>query len=193
MIVNWIRRMRPVPAPNGNQYAKGNKGGGRKSTYRPEFAAQAEQLCQMGFTDQMLGDFFGVSESTINRWKLEHEEFLGALKVGKEVADDAVERAVFQAIIGFARKEEKVIGSGEDAHVVEFDKYYPPQAGVGLRWLAARRPAQYRENREPDQKSELLGLLGASMERMRDNAIRKKQEQASAQGDSVKACQTTGT
>ena len=167
-----------MPAPKGNQYATGNKGGGRKSTYRPEYADQAERLCQMGFTDQMLGDFFGVNESTINRWKLEHEEFLQALRVGKEVADDAVERAVFQAIIGFSRKEQKVVGSGEDAHVVEFEKYYPPQSGVGLKWLAVRRPEGYRENSEPDQKSEVLGVLGAMMERMREDAILKKQEQA---------------
>jgi hypothetical protein len=168
-----------MPAPKGNQHAKGNKGGGRKSSYRAEFAAQAELLCQMGFTDQMLGDFFGVSESTINRWKPEREEFLGALRVGKEVADDAVERAVFQAIIGFSRKEQKVVGSGEDAYVIEIEKYYPPQAGVGLRWLSVRRPEQYRENRELDEKGEVGGVLAAMMERMRDNAIRKKAEQAS--------------
>lgn len=180
LIVNWIWRMRAVPAPKGNQHAKGNKGGGRKSSYRAEYAEQAEQLCQMGFTDQMLGDFFGVNESTINRWKLQHQEFLQALRVGKEVADDAVERAVFQAIIGFSRREQKVVGSGEDAYVIEIEKYYPPQAGVGIRWLSARRPEQYRENREePDEKSEVGGIMAAMMERMRDNAIRRKAEQAS--------------
>jgi hypothetical protein len=80
----------------------------------------------MGFTDQMLGDFFGVNESTINRWKLEHEEFLQVLRVGKEVADDAVERAVFSSIVGFTRKEQKLVGSGEDAYVIEVEKYYLP-------------------------------------------------------------------
>jgi hypothetical protein len=167
-----------MPASKGNQYAKGNKGGGRKSSYRPEDARQAAKLCEMGFTDQMLGDFFGVNESTINRWKLEHEEFLQALRVGKEVADDAVERAVFLSIVGFARKEQKVVGSGEDAHVIEIERYYPPQAGAGLRWLAARRPEQYREKREPEETLELSDLLRASMEHMREQAILKRQEQA---------------
>jgi transposase-like protein len=97
-----------MPAPNGNQYARGNKGGkGGSQKYRPEYAERAAKLCQFGFTDKNLADFFGVSESTLNRWKLAYEEFMGALKVGKEVADDAVERATFLAIIGFTKTIKK--------------------------------------------------------------------------------------
>jgi hypothetical protein len=170
--------MTAVPAPKGNEYAKGNKGGGRKSVYRPEYAEQAAKLCEMGFTDQMLGGFFGVNESTINRWKLEHEEFLQALRVGKEVADDAVERAVFLSIIGFTRKEQKLVGSGEDAHVIEVEKYYPPQPGAGLKWLAVRRPEQYREKREPEETHTLHEGLRAAMEEMRERAMLRRAEQA---------------
>jgi hypothetical protein len=36
-----------VPAPKGNKFAVGNKGG-RPSKYRPEYAEQAEQLCRRG-------------------------------------------------------------------------------------------------------------------------------------------------
>jgi hypothetical protein len=167
-----------MPALKGNQYARGNKGGGRKSSYKPEYAEQAARLCEMGFADQMLGDFFGVNESTINRWKLEHEEFLQALRVGKEVADDAVERAVFSSIVGFTRKEQKLIGSGEDARVEEVEKYFPPQPGVGLKWLAVRRPEQYREKREPEETHTLHEGLRAAMEDMRERARLRKAEQA---------------
>ena len=45
-----------MSAPKGNQNAKGNKGGGRKTSYKPEYAEQAQKLCAIaGFTDQMLG------------------------------------------------------------------------------------------------------------------------------------------
>ena len=173
-----------MPAPKGNEYAKGNRGGGRKSNYRAEYAEQAKKLCQMGFTDQMLGAFFGVNESTINRWKLEHEEFLQALRVGKAVADDAVERAVFQAIVGHTRTEQKLIGSGEEARIIEVEKYYPPQAGAGLKWLAARRPEQYRDKREPEDDNgdphTLItpDVLRAGMMVMREEAIQKRRDQA---------------
>jgi hypothetical protein len=67
-----------MPARKGNQYANANKGGGRPEKYRPEYAEQARKLCQLGFTDEGLANFFGVDERTINRWKIEREEFLSA-------------------------------------------------------------------------------------------------------------------
>jgi putative SOS response-associated peptidase YedK len=46
-----------MSAPKGNQNAKGNKGGGRKTSYKPEYAEQAQKLCAIaGFTDQMLAE-----------------------------------------------------------------------------------------------------------------------------------------
>src|SRR5262249_36037222 len=98
-----------MPAPNGNQHAKGNKGGkGGPVKYKPEFAKQAQKLCEAGWTDQQLAEFFAVDERTINRWKAEHVEFMSALKVGKDVADDIVERATFLAIVGHTKKVKKI-------------------------------------------------------------------------------------
>ena len=142
-----------MPAPKGNQNAKGNKGGkGGPDKYRPEYAEQARKLCNMGFTDADLGDFFGVDERTINRWKLDHVEFMSALCMGKEVADNVVERATFLGITGFTRRVKKVIGSGKNARVEEVEEFYPPNPGVGLRWLAARKPEVYREKSETTPK-----------------------------------------
>jgi hypothetical protein len=70
-----------MPAPKGNQNAKGNRGG-RPTLYKPAYAAQAAKACQAGFTDQELADLFGVAVSTISAWKAEHVEFSDALKPG---------------------------------------------------------------------------------------------------------------
>src|SRR5829696_6320666 len=83
-----------MPAPKGNQNAKGNRGG-RRTLYKPAYAAQAAKACQAGFTDQELADLFGVAVSTISAWKAEHVEFSDALKAGKAEADDRVERALY--------------------------------------------------------------------------------------------------
>jgi hypothetical protein len=54
-----------MAAPKGNKFAKGNKGGGGPTAYKPHYATQAIKACQAGFTDRELGVLFGVSEATI--------------------------------------------------------------------------------------------------------------------------------
>jgi hypothetical protein len=130
-------------APKGNQNAKGNKGGGRNTSYKPEYAHQAQRLCAVaGFTDKKLAEFFGVSEMTINRWKLKHVEFLLAMKAGKSVFDDLVERAVVQGITGYYVEEvEEVHANG---HFRKMRSWVPGNPMLGLRWLALRRPEEFR-------------------------------------------------
>jgi hypothetical protein len=75
-----------MPAPKGNKFAVGNKGG-RPSKYRPDYAEQAEQLCRGGAINEGLADFFGVDVVTIHRWSRAHPEFARALSKGKLVVD----------------------------------------------------------------------------------------------------------
>jgi hypothetical protein len=47
-------------------------------------------------TQFLLGDLariFGVSDATIDNWKVRHPDFLGSLKAGKEEADTRVEQS----------------------------------------------------------------------------------------------------
>ena len=127
-----------MPAPKGNKNAKGNKGGGTKSSYRPEYAEQAQKLCAIaGFTDQKLAEFFEVSEMTINRWKLAHVEFALALKAGKSVTDDLVERAVLQGITGYYVEIEEMNNEGI---VRKIKKWIAGNPGVGMKWLRFEGP-----------------------------------------------------
>src|SRR3982074_2871228 len=49
-------------------------GPGRPSLYKPEFAAQAFELCLAGATNRDLADTFDVGHSTIDNWLLKHPE-----------------------------------------------------------------------------------------------------------------------
>lgn len=97
-----------MPAPKGNQYAKGNKGGGRPTVYKPQFAIMAQKACEAGFTDQEIADLFGVSETTVNGWKIKHPEFSLALKAGKSPADDRVERSLYHRAVGYEHDSVKI-------------------------------------------------------------------------------------
>ncbi|MCV5625819.1 hypothetical protein OFN31_29725, partial [Escherichia coli] len=48
--------------------------------YQEAYAEQARKLCLLGYTDAELADFFEVSESTINKWKLDYPKFSESIK-----------------------------------------------------------------------------------------------------------------
>ena len=126
-----------MPAPKGNQYAKGNKGG-RRTKYKPEFAETAQKLCaRCGFTDAQLAEWFQVSPRTINEWKLKHPEFSQSLRAGKAETDDLVERSTLEHITGYYVEVEELDRLGQK-HALK--RWIPGNAHAGLKWLAARRP-----------------------------------------------------
>lgn len=121
---------------------------GRPSSYKPEFAAQAEKLCALGATDMELADFFEVDVRTIYRWKHDNDQFCQALKVGKDVLDDRVERSLYQRAVGYSFNSEKIFhfqGVITRADTVE---HVPPDTGAAMSWLKNRRGEQWREKVE---------------------------------------------
>src|SRR5262249_16235513 len=137
-----------MPAPKGNQYARGNKGG-RPTKYKPEFAEIAEKLCaKCAFTDTQLADWFEVSVRTINEWKLKHQIFAEALKIGKAETDDLIERGTVAGITGYYVTEDEMDRFG---NVRQLRKWISGNPHAGMKWLAARRPEQYRERKKDKQ------------------------------------------
>lgn len=118
---------------------------GRPSKYRPEFVEQARKLALLGAIDREIADFFGIAESTLNNWKLEHPEFLESLKSGKEVADDRVERSLYHRAIGYSHDAVKMFQAGGEVISESYVEHYPPDTTAAIFWLKNRRPAQWRD------------------------------------------------
>ncbi len=73
----------------------------RPSKYKPEYTELAGNLALLGLTDAEMAGFFGVVESTLNKWKLDYPEFSESLKEGKEPADGKVARKLYtEALAG---------------------------------------------------------------------------------------------
>jgi hypothetical protein len=131
-----------MPAPKGNRFAKGNKGG-RPSKYKPEYAETAQKLCaRLGFTDEQLADWFEVEVRTIHRWRAEIDEFCQACRVGKSETDNLVERAAVQHMTGYYVTVEELDKFGV---VRKLRKWIPGNAHAAMKWLSARRPQVYRD------------------------------------------------
>jgi hypothetical protein len=131
-----------VAAPRGNQYAKGNKGG-RPTSYMAHYAKQAKELCERGATNGELARFFGVSVFTIRAWRMQYEEFATAVRVGKQVADERVEQALFERAIGYDFDCD--IGCGKSVI-----RHIPPDVAAIKVWLFNRRPDRWKDLQKSD-------------------------------------------
>ncbi len=133
--------------------------GGRPSPYRDEFPAQAKKLCLLGATDLQLADFFGVSESTINNWKIDHPRFLESLKAGKEDADAMVAQRLYSRALGYKHNAVKILtvargdNQGSEVEQVPYVERYPPDTTAAIFWLKNRRPDVWRDRQNLDVTS----------------------------------------
>jgi hypothetical protein len=120
---------------------------GRPSSYDPDFARQAEKLATLGATDQEIADFFDIDVRTVYRWKHEHEEFCQALKAGKDIADERVERSLYQKAIGYEQDEVKIFmpGGASEPVYAPFRAKIAPDTTAAIFWLKNRRSQEWRE------------------------------------------------
>ena len=122
---------------------------GRPTEYRDDYSRQAAKLSELGATDQELADFFEVHVSTVYRWKHDHPEFCDALKIGKEVADNRVERSLYQRAIGYEQEEVKIFmpGGADNPVYAPFRAKIAPDVTAAIFWLKNRRSQEWRDAR----------------------------------------------
>ena len=152
-----------MPAPKGNKHAKGNKGGGRPSKYKKEYAAMAERIALLGATDAELAAVFNVGETTINAWKKAHVEFSEALKKGKVFADARVAERLFNRALGYSHPEDKIFNNNGEPMVVPTTKHYPPDTTACIFWLKNRQKDQWRDKQEHELTGKDSGPLEISI------------------------------
>jgi len=123
---------------------------GRPTKFREEFIEQARKLCQLGATDIEIADFFDVEVRTIYRWKADNDAFCQSLKAGKEVADERVERSLFQKATGYEQDEVKIFmpANAEAPVYAPFRAKVAPDTTAAIFWLKNRRPDLWRDKTE---------------------------------------------
>ena len=129
------------------------KGRGRPTKWRPEYAGQAKVACRLGATDKDLAELFGVCEQTINVWKESQPEFLESLKA-KELSDSLVEQALYKRALGAKVKEQKPVNIDGVVSYEEVEKEYPPDTGACVVWLANRQPKRWKKDPKGDEEQE---------------------------------------
>jgi hypothetical protein len=95
-----------------------------------------------------------------------HEDFSAACTVGKQAADDLVERRCYNRAVGYTFEAEKVFmpaGATEPVYA-PYREHVPPDVGAARFWLQKRRPEQWGEkqvNHVPSDDLPLTKLIAA--------------------------------
>jgi transposase-like protein len=129
---------------------------GRPSEFREAFIERAKEMCINGATDAELAHEFDVSVTTLYNWRAKYPEFLQALKIPKSIADDRVERSLFERATGYTRESVKIF-CGKDGEItqVPFLEHVPPDATAMIFWLKNRRTAEWRDKTDLNVTGEL--------------------------------------
>ncbi len=122
-------------------------GVGRPTLYRHSFNEQVYKLCLAGLTDKKLADFFGISESTLNLWKVKHPEFMESMKSGKEIADAEVAASLYGRAIGYTYDAVHVSVFMGEVIITPIQKHVPPDVAAQRMWMKNRQG--WRDNPDP--------------------------------------------
>jgi len=83
-------------------------------------------MCELGATDDEVAKALGVCVRTLYRWQSQHPEFCQALKAGKEVADNRIERALYHKAAGYTYDSEKIFQNNGEVVRVKIIEHVPP-------------------------------------------------------------------
>lgn len=120
-----------------------------------------------GLTDKNISEKIGISESTFYDWKNKYSEISEALKKNKAIADIEVENALHKKAVGFketvkrpikVKRIEYVGGKKEKEYeeVIQAEEeiFVPPDTTAQIFWLKNRKPAEWRDKRDEEERRE---------------------------------------
>ena len=139
---------------------KAKKKTGRPSKYKAAYNKQAHKLCLLGATDKELADFFEVSESTLNLWKLKKRGFSESLKEAKEEADAKVVKSLYQRARGYEHEATHFSAYEGDVTATTYTKHYAPDTTACIFWLKNRD----KDNWKDRLSQELTGADGGPIQ-----------------------------
>lgn len=134
---------------------KGAKGSGRISTFDEAKIELIKYMCKIGKTNIEIAEELGCCEKTIYNWKKEHPLLLQTLNDWKHVADEKVERSLYERASGYTVKETKAFVIDGQIVTQEVDRHFPPDSTSMIFWLKNRKPKEWKDKREVESNGSI--------------------------------------
>ena len=130
---------------------------GRPTLYDPnKHPQEAEYYASEGLINQEIAQSLGIGTTTMREWRDKYPEFEAAIKRGKKVADDKVEKSLYKRAIGQYVEEVKTTSDGDKTIKIEKTQKYISDTTAMIFWLKNRCPDKWRDKKE----TELTGKDG---------------------------------
>lgn len=136
---------------------------GRPSHYDKISLDDVRKWASIGLSNEQISQLLNIDQSNFYIWQRDKQEFREALKGGKELPDDKIERSLFERASGYYHPEEKLFYDSNTGQVVSqiVLKHYPPDPTSMIFWLKNRRREQWRdqpkdESQQPQNVTQLL-------------------------------------
>ena len=123
---------------------------GRPTKYSQKVKKQIKSLVELGLTDAQVAKGIGITEQTLNNWKIKHPTFFESLKDWKAIADRKVEKSLRDRALGYSHPEDKFFVIDGKVITKGTIKHYPPDATSMIFWLKNRQPEKWSDRREMD-------------------------------------------
>lgn len=119
----------------------------------------------------MVEKYLGVSLTTYHNWLKESDDMREALNRSKEVADSAVENALFKRACGYDWWEEThELLEGELRLVRKIKRHVSPDTKAIMQWLFSRLPNKWRAQQEPLENTEYKDTIREILVAMKEVA-----------------------
>jgi len=106
---------------------------GSKTKYDPKHHLKLlKYMAMSGLTDAQMAKELGIVRATLSNWKVNFPEVKEALEDWKAVADNKVERSLYERATGYSYK----------------DKHYPADPTSMIFWLKNRKSEEWRDKRD---------------------------------------------
>ena len=121
----------------------------------PDGLLRLEAWARDGLTLEQIAHNCGCSLTTIKDWRNKYPAISAALKKGRDVADIAVENALYKRAMGYTYTETMIEESDKDScrKIRTTTKQVVPDVAAQIFWLKNRKPEQWRD-KQPENDRE---------------------------------------
>lgn len=121
---------------------------GRPTKYNESYNEQIYKLCLLGAIDKEIADFFEISESTLNLWKLEYPKFSESIKKGKINANANVAESLYERACGYSHPDVHISNYQGEITITDIIKHYPPDTAAAFIFLKNRQSKDWHDRKE---------------------------------------------
>lgn len=117
-------------------------------------------MAELGLSDTQVAYICGVTERTVNNWKVSYPDFFQSLKQAKELADMNVEKMLYRKATGTVKIKEEHDGVDASGNVINKTvvKELAPDNTAMIFWLKNRQPDKWREKQEVEHTVQSIQL-----------------------------------